>query len=120
MSPTGVLIVADHATLLQAHDALRAEHDALLHQHQELRLSHDELARQVEWFKRQIFGSKSERRIFAPNGEQLTLGDLLRAETASVSAPEIQVPAHRRRTRSGSSAEEPSQDLRFDPSVPVE
>jgi transposase len=90
---------------------------ALLASHQELQRSHDDLARQVEWFKRQLFGTKSERRLVDAEGLQLTLGGLLRAEAAAV--PEIEIAGHRRRrTTTEGIAEHDS--LRFDPSVPVE
>jgi hypothetical protein len=42
--------------LLKAHHELQQSRD-------ELKRSCDDLARQVAWFQRQLFGSKSERRI---------------------------------------------------------
>ncbi len=36
----------------------------------------DHLIRQVEWFKRQIFGQKSERRLPPPPAEQMSLGEI--------------------------------------------
>jgi transposase len=95
----------------------REEIAALLAAHHELQRSHDELARQVEWFKRQLFGAKSERRMVDAEGLQLTLGGLVRAEAAA--APEIEITGHRRRMGSTDRSTE-EQVLRFDPSVPVE
>ena len=65
----------------------------------------------------ELFGAKSERRLFDPNGRQLSLGELFRAEKAA--AQEIEVAGHRRRAvaREKNTEEEA---LRFDPSVPVE
>ena len=59
-----------------------------------------QLKRQLEWFKRQLFGRKSER--FAPElaAQQMHLGQLLGEELPVPEAPqagEQQVPAHKRR-----------------------
>jgi transposase len=35
------------------------------------------LKRQVDWFKRQLFGRKSERRLRAPDPQQLSLSGML-------------------------------------------
>ena len=37
----------------------------------------EELKRQIEWFKRQIFGNKSERFVAAVDAQQMHLGQLL-------------------------------------------
>ena len=57
------------------------------------------LQAQIEWFKRQIFGSKSERFAPEPDPQQMHLGQLLGEELPSVAAPEAssEVPAHERR-----------------------
>jgi transposase len=101
----------------QAESMSREEIVSLLKAHQELQQHAEDLARQVEWFKRQLFGSKSERRLFDPEGRQLTLGEQSRSEPLPVR--EIEVAGHRRRAAGdeGKSEDEP---LRFDPSVPVE
>jgi len=54
---------------------------------------------QIEWFKRQIFGQKSERRIVVGNDAQLSLGEAVNVEqTATPPAPEQRaVAAHTRR-----------------------
>ncbi len=91
--------------------------DELLSQLVELKKSHDELADRVAWFQRQLFGSKSERRIVDADGRQLTLGEVQRLEASD--APTIDVPAHRRR-HGNKASETDDQALRFDPSVPVE
>lgn len=89
----------------------------LLKAHHELKLSHDELAQQVAWFKRQLFGSKSERRLVDDPNHQLSLGEIRRAEGSAVTS--IEVASHRRR-RSGDGKGEDDRALRFDASVPVE
>lgn len=103
---------------VQASGMGREEIVALLKAHRELQQSHDELSRQIEWFKRQLFGAKSERRLVDPEGRQLTLGELYRHD--AVEAPQIDVPAHRRRRSDPIRQGSGDQDLRFDPSVPVE
>src|SRR5690606_29024135 len=58
-----------------------------------------ELKRQLEWFKRQLFGSKSERFAPAPNPLQMHLGQLLGEELPVPPPPAAgqRVPAHTRR-----------------------
>jgi len=82
-----------------------------------LLVSHQELKQQLDWFKRQLFGSKSDRRLLPENVRQLALGESL-APPVETPAPTTAVGPHRRRKRKPSSADEGA--LRFDPSVPVE
>jgi transposase len=88
---------------------------ALLESHDRLTAEITELRRQVAWFQRQLFGTKSERRPVGPDGTQLYLGDL--DEGPSAPAPTETVAAYRRRK---SRLEVGDTPLRFDPSVPVE
>ena len=53
------------------------------------------LTAQIEWFKRQIFGSKSERHMAVPESQQMHLGEMV-AIGESAPAQTQQVPAHRR------------------------
>src|SRR4030095_10519498 len=81
------------------------------------------LKRQVEWFKRQLFGRKSERRLREPDPHQLSLSGLLTSPPPAAQRPPPPtetVKAYQRRLRfaAGETALEDS-DLRFDPSVPV-
>src|SRR5215510_1015669 len=80
-----------------------------------------DLRRQVEWFKRQLFGRKSERRLRAPDAQQLPLTGLLPMSSDPADAPPPPtetVKAYQRRTRFASFAATPdASDLRFDPSV---
>ena len=89
---------------------------ALLASHQQIIARNEELQRQLEWFKQQLFGSKSERRWVDPDGRQLALGEWRQPEAGS----EITVAEHRRRTRSRSDADADEGGLRFDDTVPVE
>src|SRR3970040_1660113 len=54
------------------------------------------LQQQIDWFKRQIFGSKSERFTAEPNPQQLHLGETL-AAAIEPTAEHRTVPAHTRR-----------------------
>lgn len=54
------------------------------------------LQQQLEWFKRQLFGRKSERFAPEPDAQQLHLGELMPV-TAEAPAAEQDVPAHKRR-----------------------
>jgi transposase len=102
----------------QAESMSREDIVSLLKAHRELQQYAEDLAHQVEWFKRELFGAKSERRLFDPEGRQLTLGELYRSEESP--APEIEVAGHRRR-QGGTAESKPDEEaLRFDPSVPVE
>ena len=77
------------------------------------------LEHQIEWFRRQIFGQKSER--FAPEADpkQLQLGETV-APTAVVDAPKV-IAAHTRRAARSDSAERGEELKFFDESkVPVQ
>jgi transposase len=95
----------------------REEIISLLKAHQELQQSYQVLARQVEWFRRQLFGPKSERRLWGTENQQLTLGELVRSEAAET-AP-VEVAAHHRHRRDPIDGRSEDPELRFDPSVPV-
>ena len=77
----------------------------------------EEIEGQLRWFKRQLFGAKSERRV-AVDPSQLSLGEGLvePAESKDAGAP---VRAHvRRRRHEKEELEDPG--LRFDDTVPVQ
>lgn len=103
------------AQLLARHDSLQHTFDELQRAHDELQETKDELARQVAWFRQQLFGSKSERRISEP-GPQLHLGEVGDADT-EIRSTGVEVAAHRRRRRVDRQGEEGG--FRFDASVPV-
>jgi transposase len=78
------------------------------------------LQHQIEWFRRQIFGQKSERFAPEPDPSQMHLG-----ETFPVPAPTVEerkhIPAHTRRTAQQDGAESGEELKFFDESkVPVQ
>jgi transposase len=88
---------------------------ALLETHDELSAENVELRRQLEWFKRQLFGEKSERRIMDPQGQQLALGE---EPLPTAPTPTEAVAAYRRRSSRSDAGD--AAPLRFDETVPVE
>ena len=84
----------------------------------------EELKRQIEWFKRQIFGNKSERFVAAVDAQQMHLGQLL-GDLAPPGdqddSPQI-VPAHRRRRAASDFADEGAAAATFfdEAKVPVQ
>ena len=81
------------------------------------------LEHQLEWFKRQLFGSKSERFAAVPDPQQLHLGQVLGQELpvpAQTGAGEQQVPSHTRRRPRSDFADDSASAPFFDASkVPV-
>src|SRR4030095_2503041 len=103
-----------------------AEHAAALRPDEIVALLEEnaDLKRQVEWFKRQLFGRKSERHLREPDAQQLPLAGLLPGGTNPTDAPPPPtetVKAYQHRARLSSFADTPDESgLRFDSSVPVE
>jgi transposase len=86
-----------------------------------LLVSHQEQKQQIEWFKRQLFGPRSDRRLLPENVRQLALGEQLETKEEVGSSPQTPVRAHHRRGPKQRLAGSPEESgLRFDPSVPVE
>jgi len=77
-----------------------------------------EVEQQLRWFKQELFGAKSERRLPPPDRSQLSLAEGL-AETTE--APEAGTPVrgHVRRPRP-KKEEDADPGLRFDDTVPVQ
>ncbi len=98
------------ASLMKSHDEQKI---SITEQKQSI----TELIQRVAWFERQLFGTKSERRIFDVNGDQLTLGEV--RQGGDTESETVNVGGHRRR-RSPDKSETDDQLLRFDPSVPVQ
>jgi len=76
---------------------------------------------QLDWFKRQIFGQKSEKRMIEPNPAQMSLGELPIPET-SPEAPGQKVAGHIRRSPQTDFARDKDESLLFfdEARVPVE
>ena len=94
----------------------------LLQQMQVLLANRDQeiasLKHQLNWFKQQLFGEKSEKRLI-DNPDQLALGEILKGEV-----PEQEVPTetitYERRKKNRSEDCVTNQGLRFTDDVPVE
>ncbi len=79
----------------------------------------EEVEHQLRWFKQQLFGEKSERRLaLDPDPSQLSLGEGLGEKGTPRETPTT-VRSHTRRPRPAKEADE-DPGLRFDDSVPVE
>ena len=77
------------------------------------------LEQEVAWFRKQIFGRKSERRLCSTASHQLSLGELTEVEKPP--PPSETVRAYQRRFKKEASLfDEDTSGLRFDNSVPVE
>ncbi|HXG19796.1 MAG TPA: IS66 family transposase [Methylomirabilota bacterium] len=102
----------------------RDEIIALLQKQEALEARNAELQRQNDWFKRQLFGQKSERRLLPSEPQQLPLAGLLPSPPAFSDLPPPPtetVKAYQRRLRRDEAAVTADEhELRFDASVPVE
>jgi transposase len=80
------------------------------------------LRTQLDWFKRQTFGVKSERLKVLENAQQLTLGEIVGAPPSDVVGKERVVAAHTRRERRRDAAESEGESVPFfdEARVPVE
>jgi transposase len=107
------------ASLLASHTDLSLQYKGLNQEYSQLKKRTDELQQQLAWFKRQLFGTKSERRIYPDESRQLTLGELQPEESELAGEPTVKVPGHERRVGSKDRKGDEG-DLRFDDSVPVE
>jgi transposase len=78
------------------------------------------LEHQLEWFRRQIFGQKSERFAREPDPSQLHLGEAFPAPTTTVEKTRS-IPAHTRRVSQTDGAKEAEELTFFDESkVPIQ
>jgi transposase len=108
---------AVNAAMMSAAQLVRLVHsqaETILTQSEQI----DGLKQQLEWFRRQIFGQKSERFIAEPNPEQMYLGQMPVPETKSEKRK--MVPAHTRRVATKDGADTGESLKFFDESrVPV-
>src|SRR5262245_2323932 len=114
------MTIEEKATALGRDAASREEIRAILQSQQELAEQVAELQHRLDWLKRQLFSSKSERRLPHPDAAQLALGESFAGVPGGAEAPAITVDGHARR------AARPLWDgtsdgrLKFDASVPVQ
>jgi transposase len=81
----------------------------------------DALKHQLEWFKRQMFGTKSERLVVLQNAQQLSLAELAPSAEPASSVKVRSVAGHTRRSPSREAAGDPDSLPFFDEArVPVE
>lgn len=79
----------------------------------------EEVEQQLRWFKNQLFGTKSERRLVEGDPSQLSLGERIIEQTETEEKPATAVRGHARRKQNTPKAQE-EPGLRFDDTVPVE
>jgi len=100
----------------------REELAAVLDEKTALKDQVSELQQQLDWFKRQLFGEKSERQLHVDLSHQLSLGEAgsAAAATAAAAAPPdaTSVAGHSRR-KARSATDVLSEGLRFDDTVPM-
>src|SRR4029453_15188999 len=97
--------------------ALLASHHQLAAHNAELAARVEEQKRQLDWFKQQLFGEKSERRFVDADSRQLALGEW---RASVLAGREITVAEHHRRSRPKTEEATDEDAVRFDDTVPVE
>ena len=80
----------------------------------------EQLKRQLDWYRRQMFGSKSERLVLQDNPQQICLGEIVDQGSALAPPPKRRVVAEH--TRAVSKAKDEGESLPFfdETRVPVE
>lgn len=85
-----------------------------------LKAENDALKQQLDWFKRQLFGRRSEKRLIE-TPDQLGLAEMLGEASADASAPATKAITYTRRTGKQRSDDcVTDTGLRFDDKVPIE
>ena len=69
------------------------------------------LKRQLEWFRRQMFGSKSERRLLVEDAQQISLGEIVDQGSATAPTPKRRVVTQH--TRAVSKTKDEGESLPF-------
>lgn len=106
--------------LLEQQGAALAQRSFELEQQSfELEQRNAELAHQLEWFKRQLFGEKSERRLGPSDPRQLSLGEQLVDERPPTPQETVRQYQRRRGPKQPLEGSPDDSGLRFDKSVPV-
>jgi transposase len=78
----------------------------------------ESLTHQLNWFRQQLFGTKSEKRHLAPDAQQLSLGDAFKS-TPQPEVPSSEVKAHQRK-RAARPGDEAAQPFFDESRVPIE
>ena len=96
------------------------QHAQLSDDYQQVCAERDALKQQLDWFKRQLFGRKSEKRLL-DNPDQLDLGKLLGdCQPPGTPAPTEKITYTRRKGKQRSDDCVTDSGLRFDERVPIE
>ncbi len=104
-----------HLQLLKQLQVLLQEHKSV---NEHLKQENESLKHQLAWFKQQLFGEKSEKRLIV-NPNQLALGDILK-NIESPEVPETETITYERRKKHRPDDCVIDQGLRFTEGVPVE
>jgi transposase len=78
---------------------------------EELTARVEALSRQLDWFRRQMFGSKSERLVLQDNAQQISLGEIVDQGSAVAPPPKRRVVAEH--TRAVNKAKDEGESLPF-------
>jgi transposase len=116
---TSPLLPTDVDSLARLAVDLQRSNTDLRHSNETLTERLEEAERQIAWFRKQIFGRKSEKRQVDPNPHQLHLGESL-GQAPETPAPAETVAAYVRRKQCNHDRAADDTGLRFDDSVPVE
>ena len=89
---------------------------------QSLTATIESLQHRIEWFERNLFGTKSERLRVLESAQQLSLGDVLASPEGEAPAHERQIAGYTRRTAARDAAAEEAESVPFfdESRVPVE
>jgi len=100
----------------------KAAYDRISSENQSLKGELGELKRQLEWFKKQLFGEKSEKRVVLPEGiHQSSLFDpSVAPDTPEDQRPEQKISYTRKKGKKDREESVTDSGLRFDETVPVE
>jgi transposase len=100
--------------------SLLSRNQELTERNRELLERNEEMKVELEWYKNQLFGERSEKRLAVSDPRQLSLGEQF--TDSKPPAPEVTVKEYKRKKRRKEPLEGSPDDsgLRFDPSVPVE
>lgn len=105
-------------TAVAEHD-LQSENARLSAENAALQESLKTLTQQLDWLKRQLFGSKSERRLDVDHSRQAELLAQLAVPEESIPEPATETISYQRRKKQRSAETVNDSGLRFDDTVPV-